>query len=273
VKKAIVAILFSAVFLFANQTLDDTIKSYVGASKYETQKNLINVLFASSGDFLKHDGRVDSVKVMDVLKKNGLVRLLYPEPVHLRLAFRTQHEPLIFLKIINETLELMGYNYFLTNNALRDQAGFVWEIYLQTEHILDPVSFANALGARGCSITHIVKNSDHYWFYDINSKEAHLGVKSLENGVNTPLGKPLKPYWIGIKGAKEVMITSHISDQWFPDVVFFDAYLNVVGDTKAEESVKTLKLSVPERAVYIKIGDTVMLENIKRGLSLHVKGN
>jgi hypothetical protein len=273
VKKSIVVLLFSVLCLFANQTLDDTIKSYVGSSRYETQKNLINVLFASSQDFLKSDGRVDSVKVMDVLKKNGLVRLLYPEPVHLRLAFRTQHEPLIFLKIINETLELMGYNYFLTNNALRDQAGFVWEIYLQTEHILDPVAFANALGARGCSITQIVKNSDHYWFYDINSKDAHLGVKSLENGVNTPLGKPLKPYWIRVKGAKEVIITAHISDQWFPDVVFFDEYLNVISDTKAEESARNLKLTVPQSAVYIKIGDTVMLDNIKRGLSLHVKGN
>jgi len=163
VKKSIVVILISALCLFANEALDETIKSYVGSSRYETQKNLINVLFASSGQFLKQDGRVDSVKVMDVLKKNGLVRLLYSEPVHLRLGFRTQHEPLIFLKIINETLELMGYNYFLTNNALRDQAGFVWEIYLQTEHILDPVAFANALGARVCSITHILKNSRYMY--------------------------------------------------------------------------------------------------------------
>lgn len=52
---------------------------------------------------------------------------------------------MIFLQIINETLELMGYNYFLTNNALRDQNGFVWEIYLQTEHILDPSAFSEAL--------------------------------------------------------------------------------------------------------------------------------
>jgi hypothetical protein len=273
VKKIIAVWVFLALCLYANPALDDTIKSYVGESKYETQKNLIHVLFASPEAFLKNDGRVDSIKVIEVLKKNGLIRLLYTEPVHLRLAFRTQHEPLIFLKIINETLELMGYNYFLTNNALRDQAGFVWEIYLQTEHILDPVAFANALGARGCSITQIVKNSDHYWFYDIHSRDAHLGVKSLENGVNTPLGKPLKPYWVNVKDAKEVIITAHISDQWFPDVVFFDEHLNVVGGTKAEESARNVKLSVPPRAVYLKIGDTVMLENIKRGLSLHVKGN
>ena len=270
-KKSILG-LFLALSLWAEPTLHETIRSYVGEGKYETQKNLINVLFASENAFIKSDGRVDSIKVIDVLQKNGLMRLLYEKPVHLKLAFRTQHEPLIFLKIINETLELMGYNYFLTNNALRDQAGFVWEIYLQTEHILDPVAFANALGAKGCTITRLIKNSDHYWFYDIDSRHAHLGVKALEYGVNTYLGKPLKPYWVDIRGSKEVIITAHVADQWFPDVVFFDGNLEVLSDTKSEESTKSLKLKVPERAVYLKISDTVMLDNIKRGLSLHVKG-
>ncbi len=257
--------------LFANTLLEDKIRSYIGDAKYETQKNLIHVLFASPDTFSKSDGTIDSVKVIDILKKNGLMRLLYDKPVHLRLAFRTQQEPLIFLKIINETLELMGYSYFLTNNALRDQAGFVWEIYLQTEHIVDPVAFANALGARGCTITNIIKNSDHYWFYDIYSENAHLGVKSMEAGVNTHLGKPLKPYWINVKGFKDVVITAHVGDQWFPDVIFFDEDLRVLNGIKAEESAKNLKLKVPENAVYLKISDAVMLDNIKRGLSLHVK--
>jgi len=270
--KKIIFGLCLALSLWAEPTLQETIRSYVGDTKYETQKNLITVLFASNEAFVKADGRVDCIKVIEVLQKNGLMRLLYEKPVHLKLAFRTQHEPLIFLKIINETLELMGYNYFLTNNALRDQAGFVWEIYLQTEHILDPVAFANALGAKGCTITRLIKNSDHYWFYDIDSRNAHLGVKAIEQGVNTYLGKPLKPYWVDIKGSKEVIMTAHASDQWFPDVVFFDEYLDVLGDTKSEESTRTLKLKVPERAVYLKISDAVMLDNIKRGLSIHVKG-
>lgn len=269
--KTFVCWLCLALPLFANTLLEDKIRSYIGDSKYETQKNLIHVLFASPDTFSKPDGSIDSVKVIDILKKNGLMRLLYDKPVHLKLAFRTQQEPLIFLKIINETLELMGYSYFLTNNALRDQAGFVWEIYLQTEHIVDPVAFANALGARGCTITNIIKNSDHYWFYDIYSENAHLGVKSMELGVNTHLGKPLKPYWVNIKGSKEIAITAHVGDQWFPDVVFFDEDLRVLSGIKAEASAKNLKLRVPENAVYLKISDAVMLDNIKRGLSLHVK--
>jgi hypothetical protein len=269
VKKLFILVLLA---LFAHASnLDDTIKSYVGASKYESQKNLINVLFASPKSFMRSNGEVDSIKVMEVLKKNGLITLLYDKPVQLRLAFRTQFEPIVFLQIINETLEMMGYNYFLTNNALRDQAGFVWEIYLQTEHILDPIAFANALGARGCSITHIVKNNDHYWFYDIDSKNAKLGTKQVEMGVNTSLGKPLRPYWIDVKEAKEVIITAHAGDQWFPDVVFFDANLDVLSDIKSQEATKTLKLKIPAKAAYMKMGDTVMLENIKRGLTLHVK--
>lgn len=268
--KKLILLAFLALSVIAGD-LHDTIKSYVGPSKYEAQKNLINVLFASPNTFMYSNGEVNSVKVLDVLKKNGLITLLYDKPVQLRLAFRTQSEPMIFLQIINETLELMGYNYFLTNNALRDQNGFVWEIYLQTEHILDPSAFSEALRARGCKITRIVKNNDHYWFYDIDSRSASLNAKQLERGVNTPLGKPLRPYWIHVKDASEVIIVPHAGDQWFPDVVFFDAALNVLSDTKSNEASKTLKLKVPQQAKYVKVTDTVMLDNMKRGLSITVK--
>jgi hypothetical protein len=193
--------------------------------------------------------------------------------VQLRLAFRTKDEPLIFLKIINETLELMGYSYFITNNALRDEAGFVWEIYLQTEHILDPVAFASALGARGCKITNIIKNNEHYWFYDIYSQEAHAGLKTIEFGKNVHLGKPIKPYWVPIQGAKEIIITPNNADHWYADVVFFDRNLEVLKAIKSGEQTKQLRIEVPSDTAYVKLSDTVMLDNIKRGLSLHVKGN
>jgi hypothetical protein len=130
---------------------------------------------------------------------------------------------------------------------------------------------SNALEARGCTITNIVKNEDHYWFYDIDSSNAYLGAKKLESGVTTPLGKPLKPYWIDVKGMREVAITVHSGDRWFPDVVFFDENLHLLSDVKSEESTRTLKLKVPSNAVYLKIGDAFMLENIKHGLSVHVK--
>lgn len=257
--------------LLANPPLDEKIKSYIGTTKFETQKNLIKVLFASRSEFIKSDGNIDSVKVIEVLKKNGLIRLLYDQPVQLKLAFRTQHEPLIFLQIINETLELMGYSYFLTNNALRDSAGFVWEIYLQTEHILDPVTFANALKAKGCDITNIIRNNDHYWFYDVNSKQAHLEVKTLEYGISSHLGKPLRPYWVNIKDAKEIIVNAHAGDNWYPDIVFFDGNLGVLDAIKANEAVKNIKLKVPEGTVYVKMSDAVMLDNIKRGLTMSVK--
>ena len=64
-KKLFILVLLA---LFAHASnLDDTIKSYVGASKYESQKNLINVLFASPKSFMRSNGEVDSIKVMEVL--------------------------------------------------------------------------------------------------------------------------------------------------------------------------------------------------------------
>jgi len=269
--KKLVLILIISLSLFGAETLQDKIKSFVGAEKYEKQINLIQVIFAQTSAFLKPNGEVNSVKVISVLKKNGLLQLLYDRPIQLRLAFRTQQDPLIFLKIINESLETMGYNYFLTNNALRDSGGFVWEIYLQTEHVVDPESFERALEARGCNITNIVKNNDHYWFYDINSENAYLAAQTLDAGVNTNLGKPLKPYWINVKNMKEITVTVHAGDKWFPDVVFFDEHLHLLSDIKSEESTRTLKLQVPSGAAYLKMSDAFLLENIKHGLSLSIK--
>ncbi|AFL67512.1 hypothetical protein [Sulfurospirillum barnesii] len=269
-KKLFLILTLSLSFLGAAD-LHEKIRSFMGTAKYEAQKNLINVLFAQNAQFLNPNGDVNSIKVISVLKKNGLMQLLYDKPVNLRLAFRTKQDPFIFLKIINESLELMGYNYFLTNNALRDSGGFVWEIYLQTEHILDPEVFSNILEARGCTITNIVKNENHYWFYDINSDNAYLSAKKIESGITTPLGKPLNPYWIDIKHAQEITLSANAADRWFPNVLFFDENLNLLSHVKADESTRTLKLKVPQGAVYLKISDTVMLDNIKHGLSLHVK--
>ena len=269
-KKLCLIFIFS-ISLFADTALQDKIKSYIGDVKYETQKNLIQVLFAQNSEFTKTNGEIDSVKVIGILKKNGLMKLLYDKPIQLRLAFRTTSDPVIFLKIINESLETMGYNYFLTNNALKDASGFVWEIYLQTEHVVDPVAFASALELRGCSVNNIVKNDDHYWFYDIDSRNAYLSAKKLESGVTTNLGKPIKPYWINVKNAKEMSVSVHAGDKWFPDVVFFDENLHVLGDTKSDESMRSLKMKIPKGTVYIKMSDAFMLENIKHGLSLQIR--
>ncbi len=270
-KKLFLTLIFFTLSLFADTPLNDKIKSYIGEAKYQTQKNLMHVLFAQEQNFMKRNGEVDSLKVIALLKKNGLLKLIYDKPIHLKLAFRTQDDPIIFLKIINESLESMGYNYFLTNNALRDNSGFVWEIYLQTEHVVDPVAFGAALELRGCSVSNVVKNDDHYWFYDINSQNAYLSARKVEVGINTNLGKPLKPYWINIEGSKEINVNAHAGDKWFPDIVFFDKDLHVLADIKSDESAKQMKLKVPSGALYLKISDTFMLENIKRGLSLQVR--
>ena len=72
-KKLFLIFIFS-ISLFADTALQDKIKSYIGDVKYETQKNLIQVLFAQNSEFTKTNGEIDSVKVIGILKKNGLMR-------------------------------------------------------------------------------------------------------------------------------------------------------------------------------------------------------
>jgi hypothetical protein len=68
VRAFFIAALFSTL-VWGNSSLHDVIRSYIGQSRYETQKNLIDVLFASNKTFVKADGSIDNVGVIDVLKK------------------------------------------------------------------------------------------------------------------------------------------------------------------------------------------------------------
>lgn len=255
---------------FAN--LQDKIENYISKNSYFKQENLIKVLFRDSNSFYrKIDGNVDSLKVLKVLEDNGLLELFYKNPISLKVKFITRKNPLIFMKVIRESLEAIGYNYFLTTRATKSEDKFTWIINLKTKHLIDPVLFSKELEKRGCEIEDIEKEDVSSWIYQINSDNAKLSAKNIDLGRTVKLLKPIEPYLIYANSAKTVKIKTSFSDHWYPSVVFLDDALHVISQTKINQRKYVVKLEIPPGCTYIRIGDMYTLDNIKHGLSIYLQ--
>ena len=255
---------------FAN--LQDKIENFISQKSYSKQENLIKVLFRDSSSFYrKSDGSVDSLKVLKVLKDNGLLELFYQNPISLKVKFITRKNPLIFMKVIKESLEAIGYNYFLTSRATKSEDEFIWIINLRTKHLIDPILFSKELEKRGCKVEDIEKEDLSLWTYRINSDNAKLSAKNIDLDRTVKLLKPIESYLIYANMAKSIKIKTSFSDHWYPSVVFLDNALHVISQTKINSRKYIVKLEIPPNCTYIRIGDMYSLDNIKHGLSVYLK--
>ncbi len=271
-----VRILLSALFVFSflrADLLDDKIKSLMNEREYLIQKKLINIIFENRENYYINSEKVDSINIIKELKKNGLINLFFDAPKKLKVTFLTDKNPLLFMKIVSDSLNSMGYGYFLTKEVVKNTKGVKWSIILSTEYLIDPIFFSKELQKRGCFIEDVSKIDEVYWEYDINTENAILLAERVELDSTQKLKKPIKPYWINVEDAVRIELKSHRIDRWFPYVVFYDENLNILDHYKSNDTQKRIRLSVPHNARYAKIDDIYTLDNIKRGLSVYLFSN
>ena len=251
--------------------LENTIASFMGDTEFYSQKNLVKIVFNNPSSYVDEvTGKPNALEIIKTLKDNGLIRLFYKEAQMLELTFHASTEPLLFMRVINESLEAMGYSYYLSQKVARNGEGVTWTISLSTQHVVDPVMLSKQLEARGCSIGDIVKEGKNAWYYVLDTANAGVKVEALALDTTVALGKPIKPYWVAIKEARRLSLRAHPADHWFPQVAFFDERLHLIEEIRLEENHTKLKLTVPNKAMYVKIEDRYTLDNIKRGLSIYL---
>ncbi|MBL0686317.1 MAG: hypothetical protein JJV95_00480 [Sulfurospirillum sp.] len=266
---------FVVVFLFLTSSLwstllEDKIENFIGEEEYKTQKNLLHVLFKNEKLFLHDDNRVNDIKVLDQLKESGLLKLFYKKPQELHLSFQTKKNSLIFMRVINRSLTSMGYNYYLTKRVLKNSDNFIWEIVISTEHVVDPLIFAQRLEERGCFMESVERVEEHKWLYKINSDNITKEAQKIETNIVYDLKKPIKPYWINVNGIKSISFVSRLVDRWHPSIIFYDDKLHITRDYKKDSITNKLKLEIPIDTKYIKVTDLYTLDNIKRGISVYL---
>jgi hypothetical protein len=245
---------------------------FMGQSAYQSQRNLVRILFSDLQAFLdSKSGEPNAIKVLETLKENGLLNLFYSDTKTITLTFSAQEYPILFMRIINESLQSMGYSYYLTRHIRQDSDGIKWTVGISTQHLVDPVLLSKQIQARGAKIQNVIREGEWEWHYQIDTHDAKPKVEPYGLNTTIPLGKPIQPYWVNVSDASKMRLRAHAADRWFPSIVFFDATLHIIEEIRLEDARATLHVSIPENAIYAKIEDRFSLDNIKRGLHLYLE--
>ena len=256
-------------FTSAN-SIDDELKNILGQNSYLSKRKLLNILFKDENKFYT-GSQVDIHKLLNVIKNNNLLPLDFKTSMDLHLSFATeQNNPLIFMKMLQNSLNALGYSMPSTQKVMRDASGYLWKVSLRTSSAIDPVLFAQELKKQGCYITQMKRYSKSNWRYNININNIDIVPENTLFNKKIRLKKPLNPYWIDIERARSITINSYKANSWHPYVVFYDRDLKVLDNMTKERKSYNEQLSIPRNAKYVKISDIYTLENIKRGLSIYI---
>ena len=256
-------------FINANE-LHNEIGNILGKNSYLAKKKFLSIIFKDEQKFYI-GSKVDIHKVLSTLKDNNLLHLDFKRSRELHLSFATeQNSPLIFIKMVQNTLNTLGYNTPSTEKVMRDYSGFMWKVILKTSSAVDPLLLANELIKQGCYISKMKRYSKVNWRYNINISDIDIVKKDTEFNKKFYLKKPLNPYWIDVENAKTVVISSSRANSWHPYIVFYDRDLKVLDTISKELKSYNERLSIPTDTKYVKISDIYTLENLKRGLSIYI---
>jgi hypothetical protein len=267
--KILLSFLLSVNLIHAN-ALQDELVNVLGQNSYHAKKKFLSILFKDEQKF-QIGSKVDVHKLLSVLKENNLINLEFGKTKELHLSFATeQNKPLIFIKMIQNSLNTLGYSTPATEKMLKDASGFLWKISIKTSSAIDPVLFANELQKQGCYISKIKRYSKTNWRYNIVIHDIDIVPKQTEFNKKLRLKKPLNPYWIDVEKAKTMVIGSSRSNSWHPYIVFYDSDLKVLDTISKEIKSYNERVTIPRDTKYVKISDIYTLENLKRGLSIYI---
>ncbi|MCK4875508.1 MAG: hypothetical protein KAS26_06645 [Sulfurimonas sp.] len=275
VKKLLVCLLLFS-FSYGDETekidkkdlLTQKIKSLVDTEVFVRDKAYIDIIFSQKEDYFTNNGRVDSVKVIQTLKENGILNLFFKKPCEVNISFKTEGTPLFFVKIMSDTLRNIGYYRYVTEESNLKNLEFTWKINLTSEYAADPLILSKELNKSGCKIVDVIRESATNWTYIIDMKNARLNTKVLEEDVELKLKRSLYSYWLDVSKIKKLKISSSYRNNWYPYIAYYDKSLNLLRVIKRDAKRRRITLDMKENTHYVKISDIYTLKNIKDALIL-----
>jgi hypothetical protein len=252
--------------------LINKIKSLINQKVFVKDRAYIEIIFSQVQDYYTVDDRINSVKVIQTLKENGILNLFFKEPREINISFETDGAPPFFVKIMSDTLRNIGYYRYVTQEAKLKDSKFIWKINLTSEYSADPMILSNELNKSGCKIIDVIRESASEWTYIIDMKDARLNTKVLEDGVELKLKRSLYSYWLDVSKIKELEISSSFRNSWYPYIAYYDKSLNLLRVIKKDEKIKIINLDMQENTHYLKISDIYTLKNIKDAIVLTPQG-
>lgn len=265
IRKLILLVTLS-VMLSAN--LDMKVKDLLGNSDYNTHKNLINHIFSNEANFYTNN-QIDYTKIIQELSNNGVLKLNLPSTQNVTITFNVNKYPKKSSKNLTDILKALGQHNFVVQEEIVVNNNLKWTIQVKTAAAISPLRLSQELQSINCRIVDIKREGDYNWSYSIDTSDSSIyRAEDLINNKDLSLKKPLKPYMIKVSNAKVITIKSLNGNIWYPNVVFYDEALNIIGIYEENSLHKSLRLEVPNNTKYIKIDDLYTLANMKQGLNI-----
>jgi len=271
-----IVLLFLLLFSFSfadkyDNLVHGKIKTLLDTSTYNENSAYIKIIFSPTSEYVENE-KVDSVKVIAMLKEHGLLKLFFKKPRELKLNFETNGAPMFFVKIMSDSLRNIGYYRYVTKESNLLDSKFTWKISLNSEYVTDPIILQRELLKSGCRIVDIKRNSSANWTYVIDMKDAYINTKKLLDGVEVKLKRSLYAYWLDVSQINKLKIKSSHRNNWYPYIAYYDKSLKLLQVIKRNTKRRILTLNIKEDTKYIKISDIYTLKNIKDSLVLEPTG-
>jgi len=265
VVKKLILLAVSAAFCLAGGVID------IASGLLDQNSAKATQLFGDGSAYLNANGKPDIAKISNVLKSNSLLRLSYKQNVKVNIKFISrQNNPLLLMKVVKDALNGLGYNNILTSE-FSNAGGTLWGVTIDTKFIPDPGSLYAALKESDTEITDINKPGELSYEYVIDASNSSINQTPVQFSQEIQLSKPLEPYLIDVSGAKSAVISASAEDRWSAVVRILDKNLNLLDEKQSDKAANSLKISLPQNAKYLMVGDAVSLENIKRGLKIYLE--
>lgn len=250
--------------IFAASTLE-LARNLVANPNFEPK---LKLLFDGK-NYVDNNGNAKWDEITRILKMNSLISFTLPNSKTLELTFEAKSEALLFIKIINEALNQVGFVYFTPVELALKGGTKSYTIRVESRYMLDTASFYNILKQNFVVIKNIQRVSAYNFKYELDFSSAKLKPNaSLVMGESVNLQRPLRDYFVNIQGASSIDIKANVADNWFPKILFLDKNLNLIKSTMDSNRRKEFSSSIPNNAVYAIIGDNYNIDNIRRGLEI-----
>ncbi|MCT7548021.1 hypothetical protein N5U18_05940 [Aliarcobacter butzleri] len=261
-------ILIIALCVTSNASINDAVQNLLGASDYNTHRNLINHIFKNSSSFYKN-GQIDYVKITQELSNNNLLKLDLGGTKDIEVSFSFNTNAKKSMKNINDILKAIGQQNFITQSEVVIEDQLKWTIRLKTAAAINPLRLSQELQSTNSSIVDIKREGNLKWSYFIDSTNSRVyKTEDLINNKSLSLKKPNKPYIIEISNTSAISISSNINNSWYPSIVFYDKDFKIIEIVEKDSLHKNLVIDVPNNTRYIKIDDLYSLANLKQGISI-----
>ena len=244
------------------------IKSLIEPATFAKDRAYIDVIFSPKEEYYKSKGRVDSVKVIQTLKDNGILNLFFKKPREINITFKTKGTPLFFIKVMSDSLRNIGYYRYVTKESSFDDSEFTWQISLISEYATDPLVLSWELKKNNCEIVDVIRESQSDWTYIIDMKNAKLNVEIFENEEDFKLRRSLYSHWLDVSKVEKIKVSSSVRNNWYPYIAYYDKNLKLLRVIKIDKKRTHVTLDLSENTHYIKISDIYSLKNIKDDLVL-----